>query len=210
MNREGKYLVIEGHDGTGKSTQVGLVRELLKDAGVESIEFHEPDGTPMAGEIRTLLKNGSLERDPVTNLFLFSAARREIWLNRALPALKMGAWVVAARNYYSTLAYQGYGEGIDTDTILSMTRTATDERYMQPDLALILDLDDESERSRRIGERGVLENTDTFESKDGKFQSDVKNGYRQIASDYNLPIILADQPLADVTSEIYSHIRQLN
>lgn len=199
---EGKYIVIEGHDGTGKSTQVGLLRSYLAKRGIESIEFHEPEGTPMADALRTIIKNGELERSAKTNLLLFTAARHEIWHERALPALKMGTWVVAARNYYSTLAYQGYGEGLDRELITSLTAQFTDERYLRPDLSVILTLDDASERARRIGERGELETRDTFESRPEYFQGRVQAGYVQIAHEHHLPIISAQQTPQAVFEEI--------
>lgn len=202
-----KYVVIEGHDGTGKSTQVGIIRQKLQTYGIESIEFHEPAGTPIADAIRTVIKNGSLERDPKTNLLLFSAARCEIWNKRAIPALKLGQWVVASRNYYSTLAYQGYGEDLNIAEIESITRQSTDERYMNPDIALILDIDDEDERAKRIGIRGVLENPDTFESKDEVFQSKVKNGYLDIAKTHNIPVISASQTINEVAEELWNYIK---
>lgn len=202
----GKYIVIEGHDGTGKSTQVTAIRAKLKELGIESVEFHEPDGTPIADEIRTLIKNGALERDGTTNLLLFNASRHDIWTKKALPALNDGKWVVASRNYFSTLAYQGYGEGANIDDILTITLIATDEHYMKPDIAVILNLDDENERKKRIGNRGELENPDTFESKDNDFQFRVKDAYVTIADERDIPIISASQPIDDVTRDIWAII----
>ena len=102
----GKYIVIEGHDGTGKSTQAERIRDRLQKEGIDSVEFHEPAGVPIADAIRTVIKDGSLERDGETNLLLFTAARHEIW-KHAEKELALGKWVVSARNYYSSLAYQG-------------------------------------------------------------------------------------------------------
>ncbi len=199
----GKYIVIEGSDGTGKSTQVELLRATLEEQGITSIEFHEPEGTPIANEIRTVIKNGTLARSPGTNLLLFTAARHEIWQN-ARKKLGEGVWVVAARNYFSTLAYQGYGEGVSLELIENITREFTDETYMQPDFAAILSLDDERERTRRIQSRGKLERPDTFESKDGVFQQAVKNGYLEIAKKRNLPVISASRPPEEVAAQIFS------
>ena len=199
----GKYIVIEGHDGTGKSTQVKQLRIALEEQGIKSVEFHEPEGTPIADAIRTVIKNGALSRDGTTNLLLFSAARHELWYTVALPALRRGEWVITSRNYFSTLAYQGYGEGLDLELIESVTRQATDERYMRPDIAVVLDLEDERERERRINARGHLENTDTFESRDTDFQSNVHAGYKSVANTYNLPLIDATQSIEDVTADIW-------
>lgn len=199
----GKYVVIEGHDGTGKSTQVSLLRETLKAKGIESVEFHEPGGTPIADEIRAVIKNGSLSRASTTNLLLFTAARHEIW-KQAEEQLQAGVWIIAARNYFSTLAYQGYGEGLNIDLITSTTRQFTNQAYMQPDLAVILSLDDETERGKRIAKRGELKHPDTFESKGEEFQQKVKDGYITIAKDHGLPIISALQQPEMITEQIYS------
>ncbi len=202
----GKYVVIEGHDGTGKSTQVELVRKKLLDHGIESIEFHEPAGSLIADAIRTVIKNGKLPRDATTNLLLFSAARHDIWFRQALPALAAGKWVIASRNYYSTLAYQGYGEGLDLEIISATTRIATDDQYLRPDIAIILDLDDESERLKRIASRGSLAHPDTFESKDDSFQSKVNEGYAAIATSHNIPVVSAAQSVDAVQREIWDII----
>jgi dTMP kinase len=203
----GKYVVIEGHDGTGKSTQVGLIRQKLKKCQIDSIEFHEPAGSPMADEIRNVIKNGSLKRDAMTNLLLFSAARHEIWQKKAVNALNKGKWVIASRNYYSTLAYQGYGENLDLDIIENITRQSTGNRYMNPDIAIILDMDDETERVKRINIRGQPENPDTFESKDNTFQSKVRQAYLKIAKSRNIPIISANQSIEKMTDEIWGIIK---
>jgi dTMP kinase len=203
----GKYIVIEGTDGTGKSTQVGLLRTALAERGIESIEFHEPEGAPIADAIRTVIKNGDLDRDGYTNLLLFTAARHEIWQQRARPALAEGKWVIAARNYYSTLAYQGYGEGLDRDLIVETTERFTEPLYMQPDHSLILTLNDEAERRKRISQRGELEKPDTFESRDDSFQQRISDGYLAIAQTYNLPLISASQPIDAVSSEIKKHLK---
>ena len=197
----GKYIVIEGHDGTGKSTQVGLLREKLATRDIESIEFHEPEGTPIASALRAIIKNGDLARDPETNLLLFTAARHEIW-QAAQQKLNEGAWVIAARNYFSTLAYQGYGEGLSLELITETTRKFTSETYMRPDVAVILSLDDENERAKRIQNRGELEIPDTFESKNDSFQQAVKDGYLKIAKEYGLPVISATQTPDEVTAQI--------
>lgn len=200
--RRGKYIVIEGHDGTGKSTQVGLLREKLAAEGVDSIEFHEPEGTPIANEIRTVIKNGDLPRDAETNLLLFTAARHEIW-QEARKKLESGIWIVAARNYFSTLAYQGYGEGLSHELITETTRKFTDETYMRPDVAVILSLEDEAERTRRISLRGELKAPDTFESKNHDFQRAVRGGYLRIAEEYDLEVIPANRPISEVAKQIY-------
>lgn len=204
----GKYIVIEGNDGTGKSTQVELLRKKLTEAGIESIEFHEPQGSPIADEIRTIIKNGSLPRDGETNVLLFTAARHEIW-KEARVLLDQGVWVIAARNYFSTLAYQGYGEGIDLDLIRNTTAQFTDELYMNPDLGIVLTLTDKQERAKRISQRGELSRPDTFESRDEQFQNALEQGYLDIAKEYNLSLVSASQTKEAISDEIYTLVKAL-
>ena len=207
VSERGKYVVIEGNDGTGKSTQVGLVRERLAAHGIDSVEFHEPAGTQIADEIRTILKNGELERDGETDLLLFTAARHEIW-KTARAKLKLGIWVVAARNYYSSLAYQGYGKGVSIDLINETTRQFTDETYMNPDLALILAVDDET-REERIAKRGSLEKPDAFESLGDEFQARLNDGYLKVAAEKDIQIIDASQTPEAVGADIWQYVEPL-
>lgn len=207
----GRYIVIEGHDGTGKSTQVKEARHRLGCMGIDSIEFSEPSIDPrdgveevlIADALRTILKDSMLERDALTDLFLFSAARHEKWHRLALPALKMGKWVVASRNYYSTEAYQGYGKGLNLDLIYSQTLLATDERYMNPDVALILSLEDTEERQRRVTSREI---PDAFESLGDGFQARVQNAYPQIAERRGIPILSALGTPDEVADRIWNVI----
>lgn len=206
MNR-GKYIVIEGNDGTGKSTQVDLLAEWFIDRG-EDVQIVEEPGsddleksTPVANELRRLIKNGNLMRDPEINLALFSAARRELWQEKIQPALGRGAIVLSARNYFSTLAYQGRGEGLDEAEIMRMTRLFTSERYMKPDIMMILTLDDES-RAERIAMRGDLENPDTFESREGDFQLRVNHAYAGLARGHGIQTIDAGGTIEEIQMRI--------
>lgn len=210
MPKRGKYIVIEGTDGTGKSTQVELLAERLKNQGIDSVTFHEPDGVPIASEVRTIIKNGDLERSALTNLLLFSACRRENWLQTGKHALENGTWVLSARDYTSTLVYQGLAEGLDLALIEQITLQATDERYVRPDCRIILDILDETERGRRIKERGKLKNPDTFESRGGDFQQQLLAGYRKIAVDKNIPIISAIGTLDEISDQIWQLVKNVS
>lgn len=191
----GEYIVIEGNDGTGKSTQVRELASYLTNNGYQAVIIEEPGSedadktTPVANYLRSVIKNDNIKRDPEINLALFSAARRELWQQKIEPALAKGAFVLAARSYLSTIAYQGAGEGLSRDHIVETTRLFTDERYMNPDKVVVLLLDDETERTARIAKRGQLKNPDTFESRDGAFQSAVNQAYREIANEGDLATI---------------------
>ena len=165
--KKGKYIVIEGNDGTGKTTQVELLAEHFRKNG-QAVQIVEEPGsdnptnsTPVANELRKAIKNGSLERSPEINVLLFSAARRELWQKKIAPALNKGKIVLSARNYFSTLAYQGQGEGIDSAEILRLTKLFTNERYMNPDILIVLVANHDT-RKKRIAKRGAILNPDTF------------------------------------------------
>lgn len=191
----GRYIVIEGNDGTGKSTQVELLADHFRDQNNDVVLVEEPGSdepsksTPFANYLRTIIKNGELARDPEINLALFSAARHELWQAKIAPALGHGAVVLSARNYFSTLAYQGKGEGLDESMIIDATSLATNPRYMRPDDMLILTLDDETERAKRIASRGELETPDAFESRDQEFQTRVNRAYIELAEQYGITTI---------------------
>ena len=195
MITRGRYIVIEGNDGTGKSTQVRLLQAYFHEQGRSVVIVEEPGGgdpaftTPVASYLRTIIKNRQLQRDPEINLALFSAARRELWQHSIAPALERGAVVLAARNYLSTLAYQGYGEGLDLDHIRETTALFTDARYMAPDHVVVLVMNDDIERKRRLAERSSLIHLDAFESRADDFQRRVDNGYAVLARDMALPVV---------------------
>lgn len=210
----GKYIVIEGNDGTGKSTQVDMLANWFLERGEQVQVVEEPGSddddksTPVANELRRLIKNGSLERSPEINLALFSSARRELWYEKIKPALGRGAVVLSARNYFSTLAYQGRGEGLDEAEIIRMTEQFTEERYMKPDIMLILTLDDGA-RAERIAMRGALENPDTFESRADDFQLRVNHAYIELAQEYDIPTIDAGGTVEEVHEDIVKFINPL-
>ena len=201
----GKYIVIEGNDGTGKSTQVELLAKWLEtDKGIKTFVMHEPAGVPIADAIRTVIKNGELKRDAETNLLLFTAARHEIWAH-ARTELQNGKWVLSARNYLSTLVYQGYAEGLDIELIRETTHRFTDKTYMNPDYTFILELA-ESDRKKRIAQRGELIHKDTFEDRDAQFQSKLDEGYRQIVDELSIESIDASSSIESIQEALRSKL----
>ena len=207
--QRGKYIVIEGHDGTGKSTQIRTLSEQLQEQGKATLIIEEPGSDDparslaVANRIRSVIKDGSLQKDGITNLLLFTAARHELLKQRIEPALKLGTYVLSARNWLSTLAYQGYGEGLDLELIESTTREFTSDLYMQPDATIMLLMEDEAERQQRIAKRGALQETpDTFESRNDDFQRRVQQGYSHIAKQYELLVVSANQSIKDVAREV--------
>ena len=148
------------------------------------------------------MKNiNSIITTAAASLLLFTACRHEIWRQTALPILESGGVVLSARNSLSTEVYQGAGEGLDKAFIRQITTQFTDERYMNPDLTIILTLDDDV-REQRIKQRGELKNPDHFESRDRDFQKKVNDGYKQAATDYGYQTIDANRTIDDIQVEI--------
>ena len=192
------YIVIEGQDGTGKSTQVELFAEYLRKNGKEVLTLHEPDGElPQAHDIHDLIviKGKDYNLEPLTNVALFTASRLELWHKLAEPVLKQGGYVISARNWWSTLAYQGYGEGISRSRITRLTKDFLPTQYVIPEKSVILTLPDKIREEREKKRGKALE---TFEVKGNDFQSRVNHAYEKIAKDLNIPIIDASGSIDEV------------
>ena len=202
------YIVIEGQDGTGKSTQVERLAERLRASGKEVLTFHEPDGDLEAAHaMRTIIKDKKYNLEPMTHVLLFTAARHELWKKLAEPVLKRGGYVISARNWWSTLAYQGYGQGVSRSKIIRITKEVMPEQYVHPDKSVILALDDRTRKARQDNRDAIhgadtTTETDTFESKPDEFQNKVNAGYLHIAKDFGVPSFEARGTIEQVEAEI--------
>ena len=202
------YIVIEGQDGTGKSTQVERLAEKLRADGKEVLTFHEPDGELEAAHaMRAIIKDKKYNLEPMTHVMLFTAARYELWKKLAEPVLKRGGYVISARNWWSTLAYQGYGQGVSRARIIRVTKEVMPERYVKPDKAVILTLDDEIRHERQGGRDAVhgadtTTETDTFESKPEEFQQRVNGAYEKIAREFDIKTVDARGSIEQVAAEL--------
>ncbi|MBQ6460969.1 dTMP kinase [Candidatus Saccharibacteria bacterium] len=190
------YIVIEGQDGTGKSTQARLLQEYYEKQGKEVVVMDEPDGDlPQAHDLHDMILARGYKLEPMTNVLLFTAARVELWKKIAEPVLKRGGIVISARNYWYTLSYQGYGEGLSRSKIIRLTKETLPEKYFTPDFGFILIVSDEVRLERQKG-RGKV--TETFEAKPSEFQQKVNAAYPHIAKDFNLQIIDASGTIEEV------------
>ena len=196
------YIVIEGQDGTGKSTQARLLAKLFEKQGKKVLIMDEPDGDlPQAHDIHDLIltKGKDYHLEPLTNVLLFTASRLELWRKLAEPMLKNNDIVISARNWWSTLAYQGYGEGVSREKIIKITKSVLPRPYIEPDKGIILTVPDKI-RLERQGVRGKA--TETFEAKADDFQNRVNSAYPKIAKDFNIPIIDASGSIEQVFEQI--------
>jgi dTMP kinase len=181
----GLFITFEGTEGTGKSTQVRLLADYLRASGRRMIVSREPGGTAFGRSLRgMLLDPAAANIAPWAELFLYLADRAQHAREVVLPALERGEWVVCDRFADATVAYQGYGRGLDAAFI----RDASDRAAVGliPDLTLLLDFEDVSvgiDRARRRqqgdGTAGV---EDRFEHEDIDFHSRVRDGYRSLAA----------------------------
>lgn len=199
------YIVIEGQDGTGKSTQAELLKKHFEDQGKKVVMLEEPDGDlPQAHDLHDMILTRGYNLEPLTNVVLFTAARIELWKKIAEPALKAGGIVISARNYWSTIAYQGYGEGISRSKIIRLTKEMLPDKYIHPDYGFILTVPDEV-RYERQKSRGKA--TETFEKKPSEFQQKVNAAYPKIAKDFNLTIIDASPTPDEIFATILDAIK---
>ena len=196
------YIVIEGQDGTGKSTQVRLLKEYFEKQGKTVVIMDEPDGDlPQAHDLHDLIlvRGKDYNLEPMTNVLLFTAARSELWRKQIEPTLKNGGVVISARNWWSTLAYQGYGEGVSKSKIIKLTHEALPEKYVRPDHGFILTVSDQIREERQKG-RG--KSKETFECKPDDFQQKVNHAYLKIAKDFDIKTIDASGSVEAVFESI--------
>lgn len=196
----GRFITFEGGEGGGKSTQVKRVAAALEAAGHDVTVTREPGGAPGAEEIRKLIVEGAPERwDGLTEALLLSAARREHVVRTIEPALAAGRWVISDRFADSTLAYQGYGRGLDRGVLEALRRLAVGA--LVPDLTVILDLPVELGLARAHQRRG---HELRFEAMARDFHERLRQGFLAIAAaEPNRCVVIdASQPVETVERAI--------
>ena len=201
-----RLITLEGGEGTGKSTQAKLLAGTLQDAGIEVVLTREPGGAPGAEQIRTLLVDGEPGRwDGLTETLLHFASRREHLARTVLPALERGAWVVSDRFADSTMAYQGYGHGLDRALIGKMYAEVVGDFH--PGLTIILDLPAEAGLAR-AGERAA--GGTRYERMGLDFHRRLRDGFLEIARGdaARCAVVDATGTIADVSASIKMIVRE--
>lgn len=169
----GRFVVVEGGEGVGKSTQVRRLRAFLEDGGLPVVVTREPGGTAVGEGIRKLVLHGSRGSLPAeTELLLILAARAACVQEVVGPALAAGKWVLADRFELSSFAYQGYGRGIPLNRVARLNEFATGG--LVPDLCIVLDLPVEEGMARQAH---AGKSRDRFESEGCDFLTRVRHGY---------------------------------
>lgn len=200
----GKFIVFEGPDRCGKSTQANLLNEYLLSIGKDVVITREPGGNMVAEEIRKILLDPASDVTPMTELLLYEASRAQHTEQKILPALKEGKIVICERYTMSTCAYQGFGRGLDMNVIAKLNEIAT--QGISPDLTLVFLMSD-----KYFTERGEYLFSDRLEQEDEAFRHKMRRGYRDIASlTPNAVIINADRKVTEIKADVLAELKKHN
>ena len=200
----GKFITFEGIDGSGKSTQVTLLKGRLETLGRTVTVVREPGGTALSEQIRgLLLDHHGRDLSERAEALLFSTARAQLVHEVIIPTLERGEVVLCDRYADSTIAYQGYGRELSLDEIIITQEFATN--HLQPDLKVLLDLAVDVAAARLLGSYA-----DRMESAGRSFQERVRQGYLTLAraAPDNWLVVNGDQPKEKIAGIIASHVEQ--
>lgn len=178
----GLFITFEGPEGSGKTTQLKILEQRVRAGGRNCVATKEPGGTTLGDRIRAILLDPNEEgMDPVAELFLYGASRRQHVVEVIRPALENDSVVLCDRFTDATLAYQGYGRLLNLQMLERVNDWATDGTY--PDLVLIFDIPEQVglERARARNVSKQLENEGRLEGEDLRFHRRVREGYLAIA-----------------------------
>ncbi|MBF0129261.1 MAG: dTMP kinase [Alphaproteobacteria bacterium] len=204
--RPGRFITFEGGEGGGKTTQVALLVRSLEKAGISPLTTREPGGSPGAEIIRRLLVEGDVGRwDALTESLLHFAARQDHLTRMVKPAMREGRWVVCDRFADSTMAYQGYAQGLGREPVEALHRLVVGS--FVPDLTLVLDLP-VAEGLRRAGLRTSAE--DRYERMGEAFHETLRSAFLDIArrNPGRCAVVPAAAPVEEVHRAIVSLVRE--
>ncbi|MEH6477138.1 MAG: dTMP kinase [Sneathiella sp.] len=196
----GKFITLEGGDGSGKSTQAKQLAAFLEEQGKEVVLTREPGGAPGSDDIRQLILTGDPDRwDVIGETLLFYASRRNHLRLTIWPALAAGKWVISDRFADSTMAYQGYGNQMDLDDVQKIHDVTVGD--FEPDLTYILDIDVKAGLNRTQGRN---HDEDRFERMDLSVHERMREGFFQIAKEnsHRCVIVNSDRDIEDIQTEM--------
>ena len=206
---KGKFIVIEGIDGSGKTTQINQLSQWLIGTDLipennQLVITREPGGTKLGKLIRSLLLDTSKENSPdsITELLLYAADRAQHVNEIIRPSINKGDWVISDRFCGSTLSYQGYGRKLDINLIKDLEAIAT--QGIAPDITFLLDIPIEESIRRRRNRKD-----DRIEKEGREFLSNVSIGFQALSEDSNWKKISAIDSKEKIISEIKSEIKKL-
>lgn len=197
--KRGFFIVLEGPDRSGKSTQAAMLKEWLEQQGMQTILTREPGGTAISEKIRKILLDPQVKAVPVAELFLFAVSRSQHTAEIIKPALAAGKIVISDRFTMSTEAYQGYGRGLPAGMIRTVNRIATEG--IKPDLTVVFDVT-EQEFEKRIREAEEKNGPDRFEREDIEFRRRIQKAYRTFSRRKGIKRIDASKSIDEIQSEL--------
>lgn len=199
MSLRGKFISVEGQDGAGKSTNISVIKRLLREQNISVVETREPGGTALGETIRSLILDSSDEKfGDQAELLLMFAARAQHIEQVIEPALAKGDWVLCDRFTDASYAYQGGGRQLGFDKIAKLEQLVQGD--LRPDLTVLLDLPIEIGESRTQSRSTTDSIADRFEMQELDFKQRVRNSYLQIAEDHpqRVKVVNASQSLTEV------------
>lgn len=203
----GKFVTVEGPDGSGKTSLVTLLADLLLQAGVPVLTTREPGGSPIAEQIRQIILDvRNVTMDARTEALLFAAQRRQHLVDRILPHLQAGEMVISDRFVHSSLAYQGIARDISVDKIWQINEFAI-EGYM-PDITLLIDVPAEVGLQRIYAARGQRQ-FDRLDREDLTFHNKVRQAFLTFAKeDKRMVVVDGNQTLERVAQDCLVILRE--
>jgi len=200
---EGKFIVLDGPDGCGKTTQCALLAEWLKENGVEVVSLRDPGGTAIGEKIRQILLNPEhIAMSTAAEVMLYMAARVQLWQEKIAPALKQNKCVILDRWLSSTCAYQGYAGGFGIDNVIKIATDSLERPW--PDLTIILDVDLETGANRLSAQ------PDRMEAKPREYHQKVRDGFLKLAQEQkNFFVIDAIQDIEAVHKKVIETVEKI-
>jgi dTMP kinase len=206
MKTKAKFIVFEGGEGVGKSTQAKLLHQRFLEKGQKAILTREPGGTKSAEQIRELLVNGSVDRwDAKTELLLHMAARNEHYLKVIKPALAEGMHVICDRFVFSSVAYQGYAQGLGEEFVLKMHEDFFGKLY--PDITILLSLDVQKGLDRAKDRDDTKQR---YEKMGTEFHNKIATAFEKIAREHFSEIkhIIANDTIENIQAQIWEIVNK--
>jgi len=199
----GLFITFEGGDGSGKSTQAGLLAQWLTDAGRTVVRTREPGGTEVGVQIRELVLHHRGHIDPRAEALLYAADRAQHIATLVRPAIERGDVVIQDRYFDSSIAYQGAGRVLDAAEIRGLSLWATDE--LIPDVTILLDLDETAARARLDAADKVF---DRLENEKAEFHARVRQGFLKLAEaePERFLVLDASRPIEELAAAIRARV----
>lgn len=202
LMKRGLFITFEGTDGSGKTTQIGFLKDYLNKAGYDVLLTREPGGNRISEKIRSVILDPEYtEMDSIAEFLLYSAARAQLVQEVIKPSLERGTIVVCDRYFDSSYAYQGYGRGMDMKVLESISMMATGG--LLPDVTFFFDLDPEIALNRRL----ASSQSDRIENEQLEFHKRVHAGYVKLAE--NSPDRIRRIDAARSAESIWTDVRNI-